>query len=54
MEEKRDGGVDNCVSDRGGETEKEEVQLLIVCVMLVLISHTDRKVGRDTMTWHCG
>lgn len=33
-----------------GEREKKEVELLIVCVMLVLISHTDRKVGRDTMT----
>lgn len=32
-------GVDNCVSDRG--REREEVELLIVCVMLVLISHTD-------------
>lgn len=41
----------------GREKERErewgEVELLIVCVMLVLISLTERKVGRDTMTWHC-
>ena len=46
------------MSERKKEREKEggregEVELLIVCVMLVLISLTERKVGRDTMTWHC-
>lgn len=35
------------------EGEREEVELLIVCVMSVLISLTERKVGRDTLTRHC-
>lgn len=35
------------------EGERREVELLIVCVMLVLISLMERKMGGDTMTWHC-
>lgn len=44
------GGVDNCVFDRQKERELKGGVANSVYMMLVLISHTDRKAGRDTMT----